>query len=63
MSAEQLRRLEYINRFAILCPKIVKPINYVQFAILNDAERDTCLMNAEKLIKKVQQELEASLRN
>lgn len=56
MSVEQLKRLEVINRYAVLFPKAITPINYGEFAILNEAERNLCLQNAEKRIKNLLQE-------
>lgn len=44
-------------------PKLIPPINYIEFAILNDDERNLCLTNAEKRIKNVQLEIENYLKN
>ncbi len=63
MSAEQLRRLEIINRYALLYPKVITPINYGEFAILNEDERNLCLKNAEKRIKNLLQERNKSSLN
>jgi len=53
MSTDQLRRLENFNRYAKLYPKLIKPINYCEFAILNDDERNLCLTNAENLVRNI----------
>lgn len=63
MSAEQLRRLEAINRYAKFFPYYIAPINYAEFAILNDEERNICLANAEKRIRNLQVQIENYLKN
>ena len=63
MSLEQLKRLENINKTAVLYPGAVQPIHLDVFAILNDKERDLCLMYAEDLIKKARAGITKGMMN
>lgn len=51
MTQEQLRRVDIVNSYAAVY-KIVMPIDYGRFAILDERERELCLQSAEGLIKK-----------
>ena len=51
MTLEQLRRVDRVNLYAAVC-KIIPPIKYERFAILDDKEREQCLLQSESLIKK-----------
>lgn len=52
MTQEQLRRVDIVNSYAAVC-KIVMPIDYGRFAILDEKEREQCLQSAEGLINKI----------
>ncbi|MBE7708941.1 MAG: hypothetical protein E7Z93_00665 [Cyanobacteria bacterium SIG32] len=62
MSVEQLKRVERVNTYAAVY-KMVAPIEYGKFAILDDKEREDCLKSAEGLIMKINAEMELISRN
>ena len=62
MTQEQLRRVDIVNSYVAVY-KIVMPIDYGRFAILDERERELCLQSAEGLIKKIKTEQELILRN
>ena len=62
MTLEQLRRVDRVNLYAAVC-KINPPIKYERFAILDDKEREQCLLQSESLIKKIQDDQEKILKN
>jgi hypothetical protein len=62
MTQEQLRRVDIVNKYASIW-KMVMPIDYGRFAILDERERELCLQSAEGLINKIKAEQELILRN
>ncbi len=62
MSYKQLKRLNAINLFS-MTNKLIRPINYTMFAILNDDEREQCLKAHEDVIAKIEKSREKDLLN
>lgn len=62
MTQEQLKRVDIVNYYAAIY-KMVMPIDYGRFAILDEKERELCLQSAEGLINKIKAERELMLRN